>query len=90
MMSTRQRFYLSWTMMVVAAIIVISANTILESWGNHGDGSCDHFICYNYCITPKEAPVSLASWRMQTQNNMANLSTAKLSCLSWHRTSFSC
>ena len=28
MMSTRQRFYLSWTMMVVAAIIVISANTI--------------------------------------------------------------
>ena len=33
MMSTRQRFYLSWTMMVVAAIIVISANTILESWG---------------------------------------------------------
>ena len=33
MMRTRQRFYLSWTMMVVAAIIVISANTILESWG---------------------------------------------------------
>ena len=28
MMSTRQRFYLSWTVMVVAAIIVISANTI--------------------------------------------------------------
>ena len=85
MMSTRQRFYLSWTVMVVAAIIVISANTILESWG-----SCDHFICYNYCITPKEAPVSLASWRMPTQNDMANPSTAKLSCLSWHRTSFSC
>ena len=49
--------------------------TVLESWD-----SCYHFICYNYCITPKEAPVSLASWRMPTQNDMANLSTSFLAC----------